>query len=118
MGPGGWIRTSGIRELGRSRPAAVRLLAARARAIPGICPGRGERGSALRAVTDRPVTHGGEENAVRASGALSIRRQCDQVVQRPRLGLHPLQMLVSQHRSEEHTSELKSLMRISYAVFW
>src|SRR3546814_4413293 len=25
--------------------------------------------------------------------------------------------LVSQHRSEEHTSELQSLMRISYAVF-
>src|SRR3546814_4755188 len=28
-----------------------------------------------------------------------------------------LGMLIAQHRSEEHTSELQSLMRISYAVF-
>src|SRR3546814_5551783 len=35
-------------------------------------------------------------------------------------GLHPIdgaQRLLRQHRSEEHTSELQSLMRISYAVF-
>src|SRR3546814_3977658 len=29
----------------------------------------------------------------------------------------PTQPLSAQHRSEEHTSELQSLMRISYAVF-
>src|SRR3546814_4443301 len=28
-----------------------------------------------------------------------------------------VEMLAGQHRSEEHTSELQSLMRISYAVF-
>src|SRR3546814_2891348 len=32
----------------------------------------------------------------------------------PRLPLSPL---MERHRSEEHTSELQSLMRISYAVF-
>src|SRR3546814_4860711 len=33
-------------------------------------------------------------------------------------GGQPLQFLTAgQHRSEEHTSELQSLMRISYAVF-
>src|SRR3546814_9744176 len=29
-----------------------------------------------------------------------------------------LKPLLQRHRSEEHTSELQSLMRISYAVFW
>src|SRR3546814_8718905 len=29
----------------------------------------------------------------------------------------PTEILAQQHRSEEHTSELQSLMRISYAVF-
>src|SRR3546814_2107802 len=37
---------------------------------------------------------------------------------RSRLPLRPrLQRLQLRHRSEEHTSELQSLMRISYAVF-
>src|SRR3546814_3483076 len=35
---------------------------------------------------------------------------------RPRRGLHDW-LVRSLHRSEEHTSELQSLMRISYAVF-
>src|SRR3546814_3619872 len=35
---------------------------------------------------------------------------------RPARGLHALQIEIN--RSEEHTSELQSLMRISYAVFW
>src|SRR3546814_4503249 len=34
-----------------------------------------------------------------------------------RLGAHVLPRLVVDARSEEHTSELQSLMRISYAVF-
>src|SRR3546814_3962827 len=39
--------------------------------------------------------------------------------QRSRLGLHALHhvAVAGDHRSEEHTSELQSLMRISYAVF-
>src|SRR3546814_3721555 len=35
----------------------------------------------------------------------------------PRLGFEPLRDSVGRLRSEEHTSELQSLMRISYAVF-
>src|SRR3546814_9716104 len=42
-----------------------------------------------------------------------------------RAGLHPRRDFLAAefekeigHRSEEHTSELQSLMRISYAVFW
>src|SRR3546814_5246452 len=34
-----------------------------------------------------------------------------------RLGGQTLEQLTEDHRSEEHTSELQSLMRISYAVF-
>src|SRR3546814_7359611 len=33
------------------------------------------------------------------------------------LGLALVKHIVNRHRSEEHTSELQSLMRISYAVF-
>src|SRR3546814_4604977 len=36
---------------------------------------------------------------------------------RERLTRNPLRILDSKDRSEEHTSELQSLMRISYAVF-
>src|SRR3546814_8175411 len=44
-------------------------------------------------------------------------RQCDDT-QRQSAQVHRLQLLVkTQRRSEEHTSELQSLMRISYAVF-
>src|SRR3546814_1599240 len=35
----------------------------------------------------------------------------------PRQQLHRLRALILDPRSEEHTSELQSLMRISYAVF-
>src|SRR3546814_2620016 len=34
-----------------------------------------------------------------------------------RLAVNPQRSSLMQHRSEEHTSELQSLMRISYAVF-
>src|SRR3546814_4418626 len=39
------------------------------------------------------------------------------VVARGNLGLESLRLVVDDDRSEEHTSELQSLMRISYAVF-
>src|SRR3546814_9821299 len=35
----------------------------------------------------------------------------------PGAGLAGVEIVFGQHRSEEHTSELQSLMRISYAVF-
>src|SRR3546814_17750436 len=38
-------------------------------------------------------------------------------ISRLRQGYHSPESAVQPHRSEEHTSELQSLMRISYAVF-
>src|SRR3546814_5236077 len=52
--------------------------------------------------------------------ALSVRRHCrhDQVVRVPVFAAEPRRELPRPaRRSEEHTSELQSLMRISYAVF-
>src|SRR3546814_3845681 len=40
-----------------------------------------------------------------------------QLVQIVDIAFEVVQSLDAQHRSEEHTSELQSLMRISYAVF-
>src|SRR3546814_1966265 len=44
------------------------------------------------------------------------KRRIDQPKARRRDLIHPADVLITQ-RSEEHTSELQSLMRISYAVF-
>src|SRR3546814_1839256 len=52
----------------------------------------------------------------RFSGPLALRSACGQ--HRPAaVGGHPRLVLIATRRSEEHTSELQSLMRISYAVF-
>src|SRR3546814_7913860 len=48
---------------------------------------------------------------------LSQRRFGTDRASRPRAGRHPDRGDVGDLRSEEHTSELQSLMRISYAVF-
>src|SRR3546814_5634233 len=62
------------------------------------------------AVLQRPPTLGGVED----QGDLAVLDLVDDV-RPPLLNLvHPLHL---QARSEEHTSELQSLMRISYAVF-
>src|SRR3546814_3243019 len=45
------------------------------------------------------------------------RRQVDLELGRQRVPVNELAVHVHPHRSEEHTSELQSLMRISYAVF-
>src|SRR3546814_4972604 len=44
-------------------------------------------------------------------------RRIDQRVARPRVQIDANHVAGAQPRSEEHTSELQSLMRISYAVF-
>src|SRR3546814_7344538 len=54
----------------------------------------------------RRVTPGGEDEKLSASGL-----EVDVASQRVTANGQPV------HRSEEHTSELQSLMRISYAVF-
>src|SRR3546814_5459606 len=50
-----------------------------------------------------------------------VRRNQDRFISREQIGALIVQVLVCQdiiiERSEEHTSELQSLMRISYAVF-
>src|SRR3546814_8473658 len=43
--------------------------------------------------------------------------QIEAVVTREELDAHPISKRAPDTRSEEHTSELQSLMRISYAVF-
>src|SRR3546814_6467316 len=60
------------------------------------------------AVVDRRIGIGTEERLLQDRG-----REHDLVEHRIEVGVHRLR----QHRSEEHTSELQSLMRISYAVF-
>src|SRR3546814_4075037 len=61
------------------------------------------------------VTHHGKESHVLCSAALfrSLLRQRDAIGD----GAIALQIVQLAARSEEHTSELQSLMRISYAVF-
>src|SRR3546814_3487997 len=73
-------------------------------------PASGSRGSS------RPGRGSARRAGARADGAqLSAGRECqDQHGHRGR-GADPLEP--SRTRSEEHTSELQSLMRISYAVF-
>src|SRR3546814_10831367 len=51
----------------------------------------------------------------KSSLAIIPRQRCQYTAQRAHLEMVPAR--VGQHRSEEHTSELQSLMRISYAVF-
>src|SRR3546814_5527190 len=65
----------------------------------------------------------GECRGTRLGGAADLNRD-DRLAQRARLGGQGLErpqgieaLDVQAERSEEHTSELQSLMRISYAVF-
>src|SRR3546814_1324629 len=46
-----------------------------------------------------------------------LRRDCERMVNRDRNIFGALLLQLNEARSEEHTSELQSLMRISYAVF-
>src|SRR3546814_4374286 len=53
--------------------------------------------------------------ALHVAGEMNLDRALRRA--RVRIGGERHQVAVGQHRSEEHTSELQSLMRISYAVF-
>src|SRR3546814_9758296 len=64
----------------------------------------------FRSFMARVVALDGEDGVVDQGGNIGTRGLVLQVGP-ARLGWHP------EHRSEEHTSELQSLMRISYAVF-
>src|SRR3546814_9489794 len=68
------------------------------------------------------------ERIVQAAAFLAVKRAADdqfgalqQVAQLDQVGRHPEMAVIftdlTRQRSEEHTSELQSLMRISYAVF-
>src|SRR3546814_3360313 len=56
-------------------------------------------------------------NLARASGVRRIGSRQNAADQRARVIAQSLRRQSAQHRSEGHTSELQSLMRISYAVF-
>src|SRR3546814_5607824 len=58
-----------------------------------------------------------ETGVILRIGDWTLQQACNTLVQLEKAGRHyPLSINVSP-RSEEHTSELQSLMRISYAVF-
>src|SRR3546814_6568528 len=67
----------------------------------------------------------GQHPVVVAHFILRVSAHLAQAVVDPRIGLHVAQVRIvrrkqvelARQRSEEHTSELQSLMRISYAVF-
>src|SRR3546814_6206087 len=73
------------------------------------CPqGSGDAWPVFAARTRRARRQGGEEGGDQGAGGQPVRR-------RPRGAARGTARRT--HRSEEHTSELQSLMRISYAVF-
>src|SRR3546814_10637833 len=79
-----------------------------------------ERLSSLALPATDFFQHAGK--TVHAVRCLRFRQRCCQHMQRAHTaGRNPEQYLLladrDQYRSEEHTSELQSLMRISYAVF-
>src|SRR3546814_4693496 len=86
------------------------------------CARRGRRGgSAGSSLDGAPQTAGGLQRmkaaeAVDHAGEGHLRRAIDGIDHDVGLGVDGMALL-DQPRSEEHTSELQSLMRISYAVF-
>src|SRR3546814_962668 len=75
---------------------------------------RSNKGGGIRRQADAGG-HSPQRPAGRA-GPISTREACDRTFPRLRATRSDVEAEV-QHRSEEHTSELQSLMRISYAVF-
>src|SRR3546814_6565842 len=74
-------------------------------------PGRGVEQRLLCRLAERQIVEAAAEGQLAARRA-PHRQQC-----RLRYQFHPRAGLYARARSEEHTSELQSLMRISYAVF-
>src|SRR3546814_7707227 len=69
----------------------------------------------------RPAGISGKREPIVSTGRLSsatANELATTAIRKPgRRGDHRRSMMISASRSEEHTSELQSLMRISYAVF-
>src|SRR3546814_10785423 len=68
----------------------------------------------FRIGTDCPT---GEEQVIRPGGAQGPQWDIGKALASQIDEAHTARRLMHFHRSEEHTSELQSLMRISYAVF-
>src|SRR3546814_8156819 len=88
----------------------------------GFCPkgegGRFVSGGRIAPGGDLPVnTNGGGLSCVHPGmyGLFALAEAADQLM--GTAGEHQIDRTVDLSRSEEHTSELQSLMRISYAVF-
>src|SRR3546814_3657165 len=100
----------------RSAPAAERGGGAGIQAVPAafVAEAQAEVGVLARLQIVRRIL--GHERHRAAEGIGAIERTC-----RPAHDLDPFERVevdeVAVGRSEEHTSELQSLMRISYAVF-
>src|SRR3546814_5919851 len=86
-------------------------------AVQGGCADGGvdRRDDAVEAeaLGQQRIGHDGLQDRCRIGQACGLD---DQALESRHLALHPPLVEVA-HRSEEHTSELQSLMRISYAVF-
>src|SRR3546814_10783008 len=69
------------------------------------------------ACTNRPVRMSRQRDLDirKLQGDVAAAERIDRI---DRCGSQVVACAVEQHRSEEHTYELQSLMRISYAVFW
>src|SRR3546814_1042113 len=99
-------------DMGYSPQSARPALAARFHRLSFV--------STIRASASSPSTDATTGNSAAAERALQVEIQSPRTVALAALSLAAIFSTLSTHlvtRSEEHTSELQSLLRISYAVF-
>src|SRR3546814_4560410 len=95
--------TGGVEQLGQAHPAvrhSIELPRVTGEMVIAVSIKRFEREHALEAMADLIIVH-------RADPTMHLDALVDDKAR----------LVGNQHRSEEHTSELQSLMRIPYAVF-
>src|SRR3546814_9853223 len=84
--------------------------------VAATAPALGVYAAAVAAAATRVAINQGMDMA-NAEPMLATLNSANAVHSRVRLGMRVVSVAITGARSEEHTSELQSLMRISYAVF-